>query len=151
MSDSFATSWTVACQVPLWDFAGKNTGVSCYFPVQGNLPDPCIEPLSLALAGEFFITEPLGKGFPGGASDKEPACQCWRHKRCGFDPWVGKIPWRRKWQPTPVLLPGEFHGQRSLAGYIPRDRKGSDMTDWLSMSHLRSTPSFSPILMPIYT
>ena len=40
----------------------------------------------------------------------------------GFDPWVGKIPWRRKWQPTPILLPGESHGQRSLAGYIPWGR-----------------------------
>ena len=59
------------------------------------------------------------KGFPGGASGKEPACQCWRHKRHGLDSWVGKIPWRRKWQPTPVFLPGESHGQRSLAGYSP--------------------------------
>ena len=40
-------------------------------------------------------------------------------KRHGFDPWVGKIPWRRAWQPTPVVLPGESHGQRSLAGYNP--------------------------------
>ena len=55
--------------------------------------------------------------FPGGASGKEPACQCRRHKRCGFNPWVGKIHWRRKWQPTPVFLPGESHGQRSLTGY----------------------------------
>ena len=39
--------------------------------------------------------------------------------RCRFDPWVGKIPWRRAWQPTPVFLPGESHGQRSLAGYDP--------------------------------
>ena len=46
-------------------------------------------------------------GFPGGTSGKEPACQCRRHKRCGFDPWVGKIPWRSKWQPTPVFLLGE--------------------------------------------
>ena len=43
---------------------------------------------------------------PGGASGKEPACQCRRHKRCGFDPWVRKISWRRAWQPTPVFLPG---------------------------------------------
>ena len=49
-----------------------------------------------------------------------------------FSPWVGKIPWRRKWQPTPVLLPGESHGQRSLVGYSPRDRKESDMTEHLS-------------------
>ena len=46
-------------------------------------------------------------GFPGGTSGKEHACQCRRHKRLGFDPLVGKIPWRRAWQPTPVFLPGE--------------------------------------------
>ena len=49
--------------------------------------------------------------------------------RCRFDPWVRKIPWRRKWQPTPVLLPGESHGQRSLVGYSPWGRKESDMTE----------------------
>ena len=48
-----------------------------------------------------------GGGFPGGASGKEPACQCMRPKRQGFDPWVRKMPWRRAWQPTPVFLPGE--------------------------------------------
>ena len=49
-------------------------------------------------------------------SGKESVCQC---RRCGFDPWVQKIPWRRKWLPTPGFLPGESHGQRSLAGYKP--------------------------------
>ena len=53
--------------------------------------------------------------FPIGASGKEPACQCRRHKRHRFGPSVGKIPCRRAWPPTPVFLPGEFHGQRSLA------------------------------------
>ena len=48
-----------------------------------------------------------------------PACQCRRCKRCGFDPWVEKIPWRRKRQPTPVFLPGESHEERSVAGYCP--------------------------------
>ena len=43
--------------------------------------------------------------------------QCGRRRRRGIDPWVGKIPWSRKWQPTPVFLPGKSHGQRSLAGY----------------------------------
>ena len=47
---------------------------------------------------------------------QEPACQCRRCKRLKFDPWVGKIPWRMKWQLTLVFSPGEFHGQRSLAG-----------------------------------
>ena len=56
-------------------------------------------------------------GFPGGTSGEEPARQCRRCKRIVFDPWVGKIPWRRAWQPTPVYLPGESPGQRSLGGY----------------------------------
>ena len=55
--------------------------------------------------------------FSGGASGKESACPCRRCKRRGFDPRVGKIPWRRAGQPTPVFLPGESHGHRSLAGY----------------------------------
>ena len=50
-------------------------------------------------------------------------------ERPGFDPWVGKIPWRRKWQLTPVLLPGESHGQRSLAGYRQWGHKESDMIE----------------------
>ena len=50
-----------------------------------------------------------------------------------FDPWVGKIPWRRKRRPTPVFLPGEFHGQRSLAGYSPWGCKELDTTEWLSL------------------
>ena len=54
-------------------------------------------------------------GFPSGASGEEPACQCRTQKRLGFSPCVGKIPWRRAWQPTQVFLPGESHGQRSLA------------------------------------
>ena len=47
----------------------------------------------------------------------------------GSIPWIGKIPWRREWLPTPVFLPGEFHGQRSLIGYSPRGRKESDRTE----------------------
>ena len=54
-----------------------------------------------------------------GASGKEPARQCRSHRRRKFDPWVGKFPWRRVWQPIPVFLPGESHGQRSLVGYHP--------------------------------
>ena len=75
-------------------------------------------------------------GFPGGASGKEPDCQCWRGKRCGFSLWVGKIPWSRKWQPTPVFLPGKFHGQRSPEGYSPWGHKDSDMTEQLNMHTL---------------
>ena len=60
--------------------------------------------------------------------DKEPACQCRRHKRHGFDPWVSKIPWRRAWHPTPVFLPGESQGQRNLAGDSPQGHKELDTT-----------------------
>ena len=59
-------------------------------------------------------------GFPRDATGKESACQCRRHGiQCGFDPWVKKISWSRKWHPIPVFLPAKFHGQRSLAGYCP--------------------------------
>ena len=58
-------------------------------------------------------------GFLGGSSGKEPACQCRRSQRRGFNPWVRKTPWRRAWQPTPVFLPGESYGQRSQVGYSP--------------------------------
>ena len=51
--------------------------------------------------------------------------------RCGFDPWVMKVPCRRKWQPSPVFLRGKFHGQRSLAGYSPWGRKGVEHDSWL--------------------
>ena len=54
-----------------------------------------------------------------GATRKELTCQCRRHKRSEFEPWVGKISWRRMWQPIPVFSPGESHGQRKLGGYNP--------------------------------
>ena len=83
----------------------------------------------------FLIRIPRQLGFPGGASGKEPACSCRRHKRLGFNSWVGKIPWRRAWQPTPVLLPGESHGQRSLAGYSPQGHKELDTTEATQHAH----------------
>ena len=67
--------------------------------------------------------------FPGGSSGKEPIYQCRKCKGCGFSTWVEKIPWRRAWRPTPVFLPGESHGQRSLARYGPWGSKELDMTE----------------------
>ena len=61
------------------------------------------------------------KGLPWWLSGKESACQCRRH---GFDTWARRIPWRRKWQPTPVSLLGNSHRQRSLVDYSPRGHKG---------------------------
>ena len=60
---------------------------------------------------------------------EDPTCQCRRHKRRGFCPWVGKMPWRRAWQPTPGFLPRESHGQRSLARYSPQGHTELDTTE----------------------
>ena len=68
----------------------------------------------------------LNHGASQMVSGKESTCQCRRCKRQGFSFWVRKIPWRRKWQPTPVFLPGKLHGQRILAGYSPCGCKESD-------------------------
>ena len=71
--------------------------------------------------------------FPGGSDGKSI---CLQYGRPGFDPWVRKIRWRRKWQPIPVLLPGKSHGWRSLAGYSPWGRKDSDTTERLHFTSL---------------
>ena len=66
-------------------------------------------------------------GFPG-----SPVVKNLPSRRYGFDPWVGKIFWRRKCLPTPVFLPGEFYGQRGLVGYSLWGHKESDMTEPLN-------------------
>ena len=108
-----------------WDSPGKNTGVGCHFLLQcmkvkseSDVAQSCptlSDPMDCSLPGSsvhglfqarvlewgaiaFSTIRPewsLGEGFPGGASGKEPVCQCRRHKRCRFNSWVGKIPWRR--------------------------------------------------------
>ena len=82
------------------------------------------------IAGRRVTTEPPGK--PCG---KEPTCKSRKHKRCRFDPWVSKLSWRRAWQPTPAVLPGESHGQRSMPVYPPQGHKGSWLK-WQSTAHL---------------
>ena len=76
----------------------------------------------------------LREGLPCWLKGKESTCQC---RRCRFDPWVRKIPWRRKWQLTLLLfLPGKAHGQRNLVGYSSRDHRVRHMTWWLNNSML---------------
>ena len=65
---------------------------------------------------------------------KESACQCRRHRRCGFHPWSEKICWRRKWQPTPVFFPGKSYGQRRLEDYSPESQRVGH--DWAN-KHMR--------------
>ena len=77
----------------------------------------------------FFLLFCSIKGLPMWPSGKESACQC---RRCVFDPWVKKNPWRRKWQPTQVFLPGKFHQQKNLVDYSTRNCKESDTAEQLS-------------------
>ena len=71
-----------------------------------------------------------------GHRGKEYTCRCRRCKRCGLEPWAGTSPWSRKWQPTPVFLPGNFHGKRSLASYSP-----SVFKNWTQLSLASYSPS----------
>ena len=82
----------------------------------------------------------IQNGLPWWLSGKEYTCQC---RRQGFDPWVRKTPWRKKWQPTPVFLPGKSHGHRSLAGYSPWGckRVGYDLLTEQQQQHLQRTMS----------
>ena len=76
------------------------------------------------------------QGFPSGSGGKD-ACRwlhCKRQRRCGFDPCIRRVPWRRKWLPTAVFLPKKSRGQRSLADYSLRGFKELDTTEWLSIA-----------------
>ena len=89
----------------------------------GDLPDPGIEPfVACASCRQVYLLS----HFPAGSDSKSICLQCGRP---GFNPWVGKILWRRKWQPTPVFLPGKFHGWRNLVGYSPWGPKESDTSE----------------------
>ena len=71
-------------------------------------------------------------GFPGGSDSKKICMQC---KKFRLNPWGGKKPWRREWLPIPVFLPGEFYGQRSLAGYSPWGHKELEMIEQLTLAY----------------
>ena len=85
----------------------------------------CVYAFQLTVLQQYLQLHEL---HPGWFSGKESTCPCRRRRKCGFDPWVSTIPWRRKWQPTPVLLLGKSHGQRSLVGYSSCGHKESDTT-----------------------
>ena len=112
-----------------WNSPGQNTGVSSLFLLQGIFPSQGLSPSLLHSRQNLYQLSHKGSPkykhkykykmvFPGGPSDKELACQCRRHTR-RVPSLDGKIPWRKTWQPTPVFLPGDSHGQRSLTGYSP--------------------------------
>ena len=126
------TPWTVARQVPLsMGFPRQVYWSRLPFPSPGVLPSAGIQ-TSIFCTGRRVLYH-----FPGGSDSKS---FCLQLRRPGFDPWVGKIPWRRKWQPTSVLLPWKSHGRRSLVGYSPWGCKESDMTKQLNFHFFRLSP-----------
>ena len=74
--------------------------------------------------------------------------QCRRHRKCWFNHWVGKISWRRKWQPTPVVLPGESHGRRSLEAYRSWSCKEPDRTEATEHRHTHPKPLLDDASLP---
>ena len=113
------TLWKVHSRLPIWEPTGsfrifltwgiREVTAQCFLEAGGQII------AALAIPSEHLL--------PRWLSDKESACQCKRRWRPEFDAWVRKIPWSRKWQPTPVFLLGESHGKRSLAGYSPWGHK----------------------------
>ena len=91
----------------------------------------CMEVIAIKLRRR--LEEGLVLGFPGGSDGPESACNAGDQ---GSIPGLGKIPWRREWLPTPVFLPGEFHGERSLVGYSPWGCKESDTTQHLRLGYV---------------
>ena len=91
----------------------------------------------------FYLESQL---LPTWHSGKESACQGRRCKRRGFDPWVRKIPWSRKWQPIPVFLPRKSHGQKGLAAYTPQGCKESGETECRQTRFLHSNVIVFPFV-----
>ena len=150
----FATPWTVACQAPLpmgilqarileWvampssrgSQPGDQTRVS---RTAGRFSTTRATREALKQANHWSIPwKPMG--FSGDISGKELSCQCRRHEKHGFDPWVETIPWRRAWQRTPLFLPGESHGQRSLGGWLSIGLQSLTQLKWLhTQTHIKA-------------
>ena len=122
------------------DPASKLSGISDsdIYPVPCPWPSAGIS-LQHQSRSEIWGTESRYTGFPWQLSGKESTCQCKRH---GFNPWAGKIPWRRKWLHTPVFLPGKSHGQRSWRATILRVVKS-----WTWLSTHRDTQTHTTLLL----
>ena len=114
---------------------GKSCSASESHPVFLALYIKSIYPRQIQVESDFKRKFKKGgdiricMGSLGGTGDKKSACQSRIYKRCGFNPWIEKIPWKRPWQPTPVFLPGESHEQRRLVGYSPKGHKELDTTE----------------------
>ena len=104
-----------------------------------HVPLPHLLTKLCCLIFSFFHTFHHLLGFPGGVSDKQSACQRKRCKRLRLDPRIGKISWRRAWQPTPIFLPGESHGHRSLvSGRLQSIGSQKVRHDWSDLAHMHA-------------
>ena len=130
----FATPWTRAYQAPpSMGFSRQEYWSRVPFPSSGDLPDPRIELALLtspAVAGRFFTTSATWVLVLISTVQRKWFCYTYIFFSLGI-PWVGKIPWRRKWQHTPVFMPGKSHGLRSLVSYSPWSRKELHTTERL--------------------
>ena len=123
--------------------ADPNSNLGLLIPNLGSFHSPPRAPGSTSLfVGIDIINNSIYhlSSFPGGTVVKNPPAKA---ERLRFDPWVGKILWRRKWQPAPVFLPGKFHRQRSLAGYRPWGHKELDITEHSSLFQIIYPSPFS--------
>ena len=130
-------SITVALWISFYDvmFSRQQYWSGLPYPFPGDLADPGIKPRSPAWE-VHSTTEPSFWLLSRYNYRAAPDAQWWRihppSRKHGYDPWFGKVPWRRKWQHTPVFLPGKSHGQRSLEGYSPWALKELDTTEQLN-------------------
>ena len=127
---SFTISWSLLKFMSIELVMLSNHLILCH-PLL-LLPSMRLKSLSWRIPNLYFLSLWVSawvSGFQSGASGKEPTYQCRRLKRCGFDLWVRKISWRRKWQPTPRFLPGESQGLGSLVGCHLWGRTESDTTE----------------------
>ena len=117
----------------------KHNFLEVFLPVHIHPSQVHIVPILLSseVSSVFLHSEHLKLcyviNFPSGSDGKVSCFQC---RRPGFNPWVRKILWRKKWQPTPVLFPGKSQGQRSMVGYRPRGRKELDTTERLHFTYV---------------
>ena len=111
--------------LPLWH---QQPSGSCFVVLATGFLTPALRCLRVCVYVHICICM-YSYGLPRWISGKESTGQCRRHRRCRYCSWVREIPWRRKWQPTLIFLPGKSHGQRNLIGYSPWGHKESDTAE----------------------
>ena len=142
--------WGAIASSSAWKWRESEVAQSCPTlsdPMDCSLPGSSIHGIFQARVLEWDAIAFSAQGALG--SSKEPDCQCRGCKRQGFDAWVGKIPWRRKWQRASIFLPGRFHGQESLVGYSPWGRKETGLKRFSTAAAAKSLQSCLTLCDPI--